>query len=152
MSIGNVSLKAVGQFLSNHRYGAVGLGAGACALTLFVIRFLRKTPEAMPSSMNTLIDKAVTAMGGSVGLTRDVVVRTFDLNAIQKLPSNPNYLIDTDAGNDPDDIFAHVLSAQEFGKRIRLVTTTLYRPEEKAKISKLLNVLHLKTYPDLLLN
>lgn len=48
-------------------------------------------------------------------------------------PDNPRYAVDTDAANDPDDLEALNYLLEDYGKKLALITTTLYRPEEKAK-------------------
>ncbi len=54
------------------------------------------------------------------------------------LPTKPQFIIDTDSLNDPDDVLAHIYSIKEFGESIGLVTTNLYDPKTKAKGVKLL--------------
>lgn len=66
-----------------------------------------------------------------------IVSKVLEKNWIYKLPKKPAFIIDTDVGNDPDDVLAHIYAARAFGSQIRLISTTLYRPEEKARISKL---------------
>lgn len=50
------------------------------------------------------------------------------------LPRNYQVAVFCDTGNDPDDIFAHVYQARHMGKHLSLVVTTLYNPQEKARI------------------
>jgi inosine-uridine nucleoside N-ribohydrolase len=56
----------------------------------------------------------------------------------RNLPRNPSFWIDTDIGFDSDDCVAHVVAAMRFGSKIKGISTSLYDPKGKAKLSKLL--------------
>mmetsp|Transcript_7087 Transcript_7087/g.9806 ORF Transcript_7087/g.9806 Transcript_7087/m.9806 type:complete len:366 (+) Transcript_7087:10-1107(+) len=58
---------------------------------------------------------------------------------LRELPSNTKLWIDTDIGNDIDDVLALIISMLLFGReRIVGISTTFYRPDNKARIAKLL--------------
>lgn len=65
--------------------------------------------------------------------------RSVDANWIQDMPSSATRVFahDTDIGNDFDDAHALTYAVHDYGHQIRLVTTTLYRPEDKARICSL---------------
>lgn len=75
-------------------------------------------------------------------VTRSVEVerkRTFESQWVKLLPPSQSRVFahETDIGNDTDDVFAQVLALNDYGHQMRLVTTTLYHPEDKAKIAAL---------------
>jgi len=67
----------------------------------------------------------------------ETAFETFEEKRVyQNLPTNPSIIIDCDTGNDIDTILSHVYVLMDpiFGKKIKLFTTTLYHPEDKARI------------------
>jgi inosine-uridine nucleoside N-ribohydrolase len=60
--------------------------------------------------------------------------KRFTASAVPPLPHNYRVAIFCDTGNDPDDVFAHVYQARHMRERVSLVATTLYDPQEKARI------------------
>lgn len=119
-------------FSSNGLIVATG---AVCLATLLFIRCNRNQTN-LTNPSQTLFNRAFLKLKDFCKIS-PIASKGLDKNWVQNVPKDPKCIIDTDAGNDPDDIFALFYSAREFGKKIKLVTTTLYRPEEKAKISEI---------------
>jgi len=65
------------------------------------------------------------------------------------MPSSPKLWLDTDIGNDIDDVLALLVCIQLYGKNNFLgVSTTFYKPDQKARIARLLlNEYYLSSIP-----
>jgi inosine-uridine nucleoside N-ribohydrolase len=60
--------------------------------------------------------------------------KRFTASPVAPLPRNYRVAIFCDTGNDPDDVFAHIYQARHMRERVSLIATTLYDPQEKARI------------------
>jgi inosine-uridine nucleoside N-ribohydrolase len=73
----------------------------------------------------------------TLGIVCLFALNQLSFGSLPPLPRDAVFMHDTDIGNDIDDTWAVGTATLEAGKNIVLGTTTIYRPDEKARILKL---------------